>query len=524
MIKTTIKIFVLIFSTLSFVPSHAQDPQVAKMTPSGRGYLEYLPAGYATSTERYPAIIFLHGSGERGLGTSADLAKVTNQGPPKLIKYGNKMCFTVNGKTECFIVLSPQTNDWSWQYDVVPFVQYALQTYRIDPDRVYLTGLSMGGEGTWLGASYADNAPNYFAALAPMSGRAAVSDGTNVAGKKIAVWAFHGLLDTAIPIAAGQRPITGMTAALASPAPIFTIYPTTDHSQTWIQAYTPDHTYHNPNVYEWFLAQRRSSQANVAPVVSAGVDLNLVLPISVVTLTATASDTDGTIASYAWSQVSGPSAAILTNITSSTVSVASLVAGTYTFSVTVTDNKGATATDQVVVTASANQPPVVEAGAKQFLKLPTNTATFVAQASDPDGTIVSYSWKRIGGGTITMSGTNTSTMTVTGAVVCTYVFRVEVTDNKGSTAADTVRLRVDAATTTTSAAQPDVSGYALNNTLKIKASFAADLSQPCEGDPLPSQLDEQIAAVLPADRSYQRAVYTRLQPGATNRQRSSAGS
>jgi len=358
------------------------------------------------------------------------------------------MCFTVNGKTECFIVLSPQTNDWSWAYDVVPFVQYALKTYRIDPDRVYLTGLSMGGEGTWLGASYTDNSPNLFAALAPMSGRAAVSDGTSVAGKKIAVWAFHGDADTAIPLAAGQRPITGMIEASANPAPIFTIYPGASHSTTWIRGYTPDHTYHNPNVYEWMLMQRRTSttaRANAAPVVNAGVDQSITLPIASTSLTATATDSDGTIASYTWTQTAGPTA-VLTNATTSTLSVSSLVAGTYTFSVNVTDNAGATATDLVNVTVNAavvNKAPTVEAGEKQYITLPISTATFVAKASDVDGTIVSYTWKRIGGSsTIVMAGINTATLIVSGVVESTYVFRVEVADDKGLKAADTVRLKV----------------------------------------------------------------------------------
>src|SRR5688572_26526163 len=94
--------------------THTQAQQVPKMAPSGRGYLEYLPPGYSTSTELYPCIIFLHGSGERGSGSATDLAKVTGNGPPKHIKNGHTMCFTVNGKTECFIVLSPQTIKWSW--------------------------------------------------------------------------------------------------------------------------------------------------------------------------------------------------------------------------------------------------------------------------------------------------------------------------------------------------------------------------------------------------------------------------
>lgn len=244
--------------------THSQAQQVPKMAPYGRGYLEYLPAGYAASTGLYPCIIFLHGSGERGLGTPGDLAKVANNGPPKHIKNGHTMCFTVNGKTECFIVLSPQTNKWGWKDDVVPFVKYALATYKIDPDRVYLTGLSMGGEGTWYGACYDDNEPNLYAALGVMCGRAGRADGCNVQSKKIAVWAFHGDADTAIPKSAGEQPVLGMQSCGGSP--IWTVYPGVSHSGCWDRGYRTDHTYHNPNLYEWFLSLKRVDPGPRPPV------------------------------------------------------------------------------------------------------------------------------------------------------------------------------------------------------------------------------------------------------------------
>jgi dienelactone hydrolase len=447
--KTTFKTLALIFLMHAIaMSSNAQDPQKAKMTTDGRGYLEYLPADYANTTELYPAIIFLHGSGERGTGTPTDLAKVTANGPPKHIKNGHKMCFTVNGKTECFIVLSPQTNDWSWKYDVIPFVKYALANYRIDPTRVYLTGLSMGGEGTWFGASLEDNAPNYFAAIAPMCGRAAVSDGTNVANKRIAVWAFHGDADTAIPLSAGQRPITGMIQANANPAPIFTIYAGGTHATAWDRGYRTDHTYHTPNLYEWLLTKTLSAAAppppNTAPVVNAGADQNLTMPVSTLSITASASDPDGTIAAYTWTKASGP-AATLTNTTSQTLSVTSLTSGTYSFNVTVTDNQNATATDQVVVVVnpSTNQAPVVNAGTDQTITLPANQVSLTATASDTDGSIASYAWSKISGPAATLTNTTSQTLSVTSLTSGTYTFNVTVTDNLNATASDQIVVIVN---------------------------------------------------------------------------------
>ncbi len=209
-INLTAGMLTIFFLAFAATASFGQDPQKAKMTPFGRGYLEYLPSGYSTSTTKYPAIIFLHGSGERGTGTASDLEKVKRQGPPKHIHNGHKMGFTVNGKTEYFIVLSPQTNEWNWKYDVVPFAKWALENYRIDPERVYVTGLSMGGEGTWFTAGLDDNNPNLFAAIAVMAGRGSLALGSTTASRHLNVWAFHGDADTSLGIGGGLLPITGM--------------------------------------------------------------------------------------------------------------------------------------------------------------------------------------------------------------------------------------------------------------------------------------------------------------------------
>ncbi len=501
MINQTFKIFVLLVFT--FFAAHAQDPQKAKTTSYGRGYLEYIPEGYSTSTELYPCIIFLHGSGERGTGTPTELAKVTVHGPPKLIKGGNKMCFTVNGKTECFIVLSPQTMTWGWSGEVTPFVQYALRTYRIDPNRIYLTGLSMGGLGTWVGASEATNNPNYFAALAPMAAKGSVPNGTAVASKKIPVWAFHGSGDTSIPLANGTKPITGMINANAVPAPIFTIYAGANHGETWTRGYSPDHTYHNPNVYEWFLAQRNGEQVNAPPIVDAGADLNITLPVATTTIAASANDTDGAIVSYEWSKVSGP-AATLSNTTANTLSISNAVSGIYEFKITVTDNGNLKATDDVKLIVSApadNQPPTVEAGNKKTITLPVNSASFTAIATDTDGTITTYAWQKIGGGSLTLIGASTATLSVSNATNPggTYVFRVQVTDNKGATSADTVRLKVNATTSTTTSAVGRVASVLSEEVQLSKYELALDQNYPnpfTESTIIPFTLDEENQVVI----------------------------
>ena len=119
-------------------------------------YLLFLPAGYEPSGKAWPLLLFLHGAGESG----DDLAKVKLHGPPKLIE----------NKTRDFpcIVVSPQSPGRGWNADILAGLLDDLAAkYRVDKDRVYLTGLSMGGFGSWsLAAAY----PDRFAAIAPICG------------------------------------------------------------------------------------------------------------------------------------------------------------------------------------------------------------------------------------------------------------------------------------------------------------------------------------------------------------------
>jgi hypothetical protein len=111
------------------------------------------------------------------------------------------------------------------------------------------------------------------------------------------------------------------------------------------------------------LTVKAATTTNIAPVASAGADKAITLPTSSTTIAGTATDADGTIASYTWTKVSG-GAATLTNASSATVTVTGLVAGTYTFRLTVKDNAGATGTDDMILTVNAA--PVTVAGTARF--------------------------------------------------------------------------------------------------------------------------------------------------------------
>lgn len=201
------------------------------------------------------------------------------------------------------------------------------------------------------------------------------------------------------------------------------------------------------------------TNVNQAPTSNAGTDLVITLPTNSATLNGSKStDGDGTIASYKWSQASGPSTAVLTNASSSTATASGLLAGTYVFRLTVTDNNGATGTDDITVTvvqstSVGNQAPVANAGTNKTLTLPTNSTTLSASASkDPDGSITAYRWTQTSGpSSSTLTNASTVNLTVGGLIQGTYTYRVTVTDNLGATGTATVSVTVNAATTTNKA-------------------------------------------------------------------------
>lgn len=194
-------------------------------------YLLYLPQEYEQK-EDWPLLLFLHGAGERG--DNLELVKV--HGPPKLI---------AQGKQFPFIVVSPQcpAEGWWQPHELLALLDHVQARYKVDPKRVYVTGLSMGGYGTW---ALAGHAPQRFAAAVPICG-----GGTPYLARRLVgtpVWAFHGAKDTAVPVSASAEMVHALKSRGGDVR--FTIYPEAGHD-----AWTA--TYENPELYEWLLAQRR---------------------------------------------------------------------------------------------------------------------------------------------------------------------------------------------------------------------------------------------------------------------------
>ena len=200
-------------------------------------YLLALPPGYASDgAQRWPLLIFLHGMGQRG----TDLAKVRLHGPPKLID---------EGRTFPFIVISPQCPEDEWWNlsGVEAFIAAMVGRYRVDPDRVYVTGLSMGGYGTW---ALAQRHPERYAAIAPICGGGEPKWAGRL--RDLPVWAFHGAKDITVPPSNSQEMIDAIVAAGGHPR--FTLYPNAAHD-VWTE------TYANEELYTWLLAQHRPASA-----------------------------------------------------------------------------------------------------------------------------------------------------------------------------------------------------------------------------------------------------------------------
>jgi ribosomal protein L14 len=209
-----------------------------------------------------------------------------------------------------------------------------------------------------------------------------------------------------------------------------------------------------------------SASSNTAPTANAGPDASVTLPTSSVKLTGSGKDTDGTIASYAWTKVSGGTAS-LSNATTSTLTASGLVEGSYVFRLTVKDNAGATGYDDVKVTVTRNQAPTANAGADVSITLPTTSVKLTGSGRDADGTISSYAWAKVSGGTASLSSANTSTLTASNLTSGTYVFRLTVKDNAGLSGYDDVTVVVGGNQKPTANAGSDLTLYPPANSTTI---------------------------------------------------------
>jgi predicted peptidase len=196
-------------------------------------YLLYLPEEYAQSTQPFPLILYLHGGSARG----NDLNKVKKTGLPALL---------AEDRHFPFVVLAPQCPSgeiWTDAESLVSLLDQIATTYRIDTTRMYLTGHSMGGRGTWY---LAYRYPAKFAAIAPMSALSTIESWAD-ALVHTPVWAIHGAKDEAAPISNSEVLVNRVKALGGNVR--FTVLPEADH-------FILDR-YEDKALYEWLLSHRK---------------------------------------------------------------------------------------------------------------------------------------------------------------------------------------------------------------------------------------------------------------------------
>jgi predicted peptidase len=241
---------VLIGLTLALALPQATPVTPASETASGFLYKElalggvtyaycvYVPPHHPAG-EALPLILFLHGSGERG----DDGFHQTEFGLPAAIR-------RCGVRPRALIVMPQCRAGQTWSDDMARMalrcVEQTAREYKVDPERLYLTGLSLGGAGTWLiGAALADR----FAALVPVCGFGGTEDAEKLA--RVPIWAFHGARDEAVPVAQSRDMVAAIRRVGGQVK--YTEYPDLGHS-CWDAAYT------DPELYRWLFQQRRAAK------------------------------------------------------------------------------------------------------------------------------------------------------------------------------------------------------------------------------------------------------------------------
>lgn len=226
--------------------------------PDTLNYLLHLPAGYPDSKATYPLLFFLHGIAQKGDGSPSSLERVSRDGPFRTMRDG------LWDPDLPFIVVGPQSTGlqpWWRGEEVRRVLAHIMVTYRVDPHRRYLTGISMGGRGVWW---LAKNFSNEFVAVVPVSAWAGDVSHSCEVFRGMGVWAFHGARDGLIGLASGRKPIDALRTCHPAliPPPAITILDS-GHGQ-WQRIYENNHGDEHVggdgviyrDIYRWLLSHK----------------------------------------------------------------------------------------------------------------------------------------------------------------------------------------------------------------------------------------------------------------------------
>lgn len=412
------KIFTLIFilftlSTFAQVGTAVSVPLGA--WPYYKPMWVQLPSGY-TPGVKYPVIFFFHGSGESS-GTGATDAtyqaggylnkiytSTSSGGPTYPRENGWDGSATVGGTNYKFIIVSPQSTSWSTPGDGVSvFIDYVKANYSVDTNRIYITGLSAGGQtvqeymsgmlqNTSTTSTPISNMSTLPAAAVPMSiagymSTAGQSNGT--VADSVHAWGFGGNSD-----GLGENTVAWMDSLNVRKAGIArkTLY--VGGHGGWNAFYDPSYTENiggtNMNIYQWMLQFSRAPSGSVAaPTVYAGTDITTTA--NNVSLSGTVTPASGHSVTYLWTKTSGGSATIVSP-TSISTTITGLSVGTYVFRLTGTQDDAQTAYDELTVIVNAAPTFTVNAGTDQTIPSTQNAVLLQGTCSDSTATTV---WRLI---------------------------------------------------------------------------------------------------------------------------------
>lgn len=464
-------LLLLVTSAFAQVETTISIPTTSAASPTFQSLL-YLPSDYSTTTTNYVLLMFFHGSGESCPPLSNIFNSTTAGGPCYFIEHSGwpvdgGFINPRDGLKYKFIVVSPQSgcNGWSSAGDQADWmVHYMVTHYRIDVNRIYLTGLSSGGgtcieytahmvndgNETNLTATRhheaAAQVPMSFATITPLTTWAQI---INLHTK---TWGLGDQIgDTYGENTWNMCKSGGYLNTNLAGSSWFTGNPGSNGLSVFNTGHGPWNTYFNPNyrenftfggitasmnIYEWMLTN--TLVVVTTPTANAGSNQTLTQPTSSTTLTGTGTAGSGhTISGYGWTQTSGPVSTITTPASAATTVTGLTALGSYVYRLTVTDNIGQTANSSVTITV---QSPVgvvaVVTPSSQSITQPATSVTFSGASST--GTISSYAWTQVSGpNTASIAGQTAVVATMSNLIPGSYTFRLSVNGGT-STATATV--------------------------------------------------------------------------------------
>jgi len=325
----------------------AAQSHVALTSPAGTDFWIYTPASYNSNTPA-PLLVSLHGLAQIGNDINLLTIPQPNQPidatPAYLIDKGRWPA------SRPFIVVSPQLKpdgtgveqDYTAAF-IDEVVEHVKTLRTIDTNRIYFTGLSLGGQGSMI---YAMAYPAKVTALVTMANRTneIIQDACNLVNKPL--WMFHGT-DDAVFYSNSVDMLNAITSC--SPTPAITPHLTTVHAgrhDIWNAVYDLTAGF---DIYNWLLQFSLADTSNKPPFVHAGTNKKFLIQDEKLYLHGDAFDIDGTLASIQWTKLTGP-AVTLENTNSLILSIRDLQPGTFSFRLTATDNTGLQRSDDINIT------------------------------------------------------------------------------------------------------------------------------------------------------------------------------